>query len=853
MNTLAFPSLSTSLLTVAVTLWSPLAAQAADPRLQEAVLAETAEGDAKKALALYTTLARADDRDLARGAMLGQARLLRRLGRRDEAKALLETLAAAQGQGQKEAQRALGQGGEKGRIAELIESGRSSQEMKELVWFGEAAVPALIAAIEKLAGQPITIHRSGSGLPRELKSLTWALLRIGGQRVEAWLTTVVENGVPAARVAALYAVGKEIDPRLTTIATRLMDCDDVQVSRVALRGVGRYASADQLVRLLLDGRASQRVDAASNLVQHWSRFPNRVGAALAIVTAVESARLPPTESVRALIARIRDDSRFSDSPAARTARLRAWLLQPKEFKQFSFNRSTLVANENTDLLVRVTTQPGAGRFRNYIEAVLSSWTAESVDAVLQLSDQERLSPKALLRWWIEHAPRQRLPDLLRRMDRLGAAQNRSSWRRLEAMMKTPESGEIEALAEAASKLTVHDPSSINGVIALAIAVDSDQSGAILLELAGRGGVFSGQVGSFAQSSASRRLLAMTVPVLAQASVDARERESVLKEILRRQPGLLLGKLDGIADLGDAVSYTHLVQDPRIGMPEGLDQLVEEGLRRKPKLFSALLGVDQNDYVVTWPRVADVVYPHALERDPTKFLARWVSNQPKTAAKADFYGAAFAKTKWGQMLVAEVPTDATAQHIKPLMARLGDHPDEVASIGRILLQVKSDLSVGERGQLIRALTREVVDGRSSGTAAATLAGFDSSAVVIALNQAAATGHASEYVILSAWSATSAPELAPLLSRLQSSSREDVRKQAHEALRILDAAAHRRREASRHRALSTLIEQAKKPGKAQMRAIRALGHLTAPEAALALVELAGNDNEAVARLAEDVLSR
>ena len=99
----------------------------------------------------------------------------------------------------------------------------------------------------------------------------------------------------------------------------------------------------------------------------------------------------------------------------------------------------------------------------------------------------------------------------------------------------------------------------------------------------------------------------------------------------------------------------------------------------------------------------------------------------------------------------------------------------------------------------------------------------------------------------------PRFAPLLARLQASSNDTYRKEAQEALQILDAAATRQREASRQRALSTLIERAKQPGKAQMRAIRALGHLTAPEAILTLVELAGSEDEAIARLAEQVLAK
>ena len=170
-----------------------------------------------------TTMARAKDRELARRAMLGQARLLRRMGRRDEARALLETLATEQGQGQDEAKRALGQGGEKGQIAELIANARSSRAMEELVWIGESAVPELIAVIDEASKRSVPINRSGARVPRELKSCTQVLLRIGGKQAEAWLTGVVEKGTATARATVLDALSSQSNPELLRIATGSAD------------------------------------------------------------------------------------------------------------------------------------------------------------------------------------------------------------------------------------------------------------------------------------------------------------------------------------------------------------------------------------------------------------------------------------------------------------------------------------------------------------------------------------------------------------------------------------------------------------------------------------------------------
>ncbi len=255
--------LTTCLLLAALAATCPRApAQDGNPelRLQRAILADDAERDFERARGLYQAIA---DDESAPTAMRGEAaerlaKVLGKLGRHAEAavageraRTWLPKPAADPAQ-----DRAVD-----AEIRELIEKLRvgSGGEM-DLAWYGERAVPALLAVTDaEPALSVVTL-------------LSEVVFRIGGPRVEAWLDSVASGSDPLRRRAVLRGYGRMLSSQARVDASRLSafarDADpDSRVNALELDILGEWP----------DFLASLRHEDARVRRAAWSRFTRTPG------------------------------------------------------------------------------------------------------------------------------------------------------------------------------------------------------------------------------------------------------------------------------------------------------------------------------------------------------------------------------------------------------------------------------------------------------------------------------------------------------------------------------------------------------------------------------------------------
>lgn len=225
-------------------------AQTPAERLARAIVIEENEHDVGQAIELYRALAQdagadASTRDEA-SLRLGLA--LRRIGKDDESKAVLEALVARGGALAEQARTALQDPGDaenamiREKVAQFVSRGELSLE-DELVLLGAKAVPELIRAIA-IVGR--------GGMPRPCR----VLLRIGGEDVVAWLNELRISVDTWGQQSALVGFG-ETQSRTTSGAQR---------NRVKVSAEVR----DALVAFLDHSNAEVRATAITEL---WSLVP----------------------------------------------------------------------------------------------------------------------------------------------------------------------------------------------------------------------------------------------------------------------------------------------------------------------------------------------------------------------------------------------------------------------------------------------------------------------------------------------------------------------------------------------------------------------------------------------------
>lgn len=255
-------NLTTCLLLAALAATCPRAtAQDRNPelRLQRAILAEDAERDFERARGLYQAIT---DDESAPTAMRGEAaarlaKVLSKLGRHTEAAAAGERARTwlpkpAADPAQDQAVDA--------EIRELIEKLRvGAGGAMDLAWYGERAVPALLAVTDaEPALSVVTL-------------LSEVVFRIGGPRVEAWLDSVASGSDPLRRRAVLRGYGRSLTSarvdasRLSAFAR---DADpESRVNALELDILGEWP----------DFLASLRHEDARVRRAAWSRFPHSAG------------------------------------------------------------------------------------------------------------------------------------------------------------------------------------------------------------------------------------------------------------------------------------------------------------------------------------------------------------------------------------------------------------------------------------------------------------------------------------------------------------------------------------------------------------------------------------------------
>ncbi|MBI5851861.1 MAG: HEAT repeat domain-containing protein [Planctomycetes bacterium] len=230
-------------------------------RLQRAILAEDAERDFERARGLYQAIA---DDESAPAAMRGEAatrlaKVLSKLGRHEEAAAAGERARAWLPKPSADPAQDQAVDAE---IRELIEKLRNGTGgTMDLAWYGERAVPALLAVTDAELGLSV------------VTLLSEVAFRIGGPRVEAWLDSVASGNDPLRRRAVLRGYGRmrpstpgRVDASRLSAFARDMDAE-VRITALELDILGEWP--DFLASL---GHEDARVRRAA-----WSRFTDSVG------------------------------------------------------------------------------------------------------------------------------------------------------------------------------------------------------------------------------------------------------------------------------------------------------------------------------------------------------------------------------------------------------------------------------------------------------------------------------------------------------------------------------------------------------------------------------------------------
>lgn len=396
------------LLAALLALPTPAAAQDRDasPRLQKAILAEDSERDFERARALYQAIVddESADASLRGAAATGLARVLGRLGR--QAEALIAGQRAKtwlQQPASPSQDRAVDD-----EIRGLIEILRGNDDpfrLQELVWYGERAVPALIAAVEAELSH-VAVAR-----------LAEALLRIGGPNVERWLERCAA-GADALRKRAVLRGYARLDltqqVHHVALAPFARDGDpEVRAAALAMRVTGDWPDFAASLR-----HADARVHEAAWL---WltgarallDRFPAALPGHIARARElVDTAATRPTALSDATLEAILRFCNATVAPVERASLLlRATKDLPVQRIPFTFG-GVLPADSNRELtldLARTIAGDRAGpRFdvgEHLIGTVIGSWTRASMSELLEIAtlvgmDESRFTAIAAPQDWV---------------------------------------------------------------------------------------------------------------------------------------------------------------------------------------------------------------------------------------------------------------------------------------------------------------------------------------------------------------------------------------------------------------------------------------------------------------------
>lgn len=396
------------LLAALLALPTPAAAQDRDasPRLQKAILAEDSERDFERARALYQAIVddESADASLRGAAAAGLARVLGRLGRQAEALIVGQRAKAWLQQPASPAQDRAVDDEIRGLI-EILRGNDDPGRLQELVWYGERAVPALIAAVEAELSH-VAVAR-----------LAEALLRIGGPNVERWLERCAAGADALRKRAVLRGYGR-LDPSQqihhVVLAPFARDGDpEVRAAALAMRVTGDWPDLAASLR-----HADARVRDAAWL---WltgagallDRFPAALpGHAARARELVDIAAAGPPSVSDATLEAIRRFCQAAVEPVECASLLmKATKELPIHSTSFGIAHGSLPADSarelTLDLARSIATDRASARYaygRRLIAAVTHGWTRASMSELLEIAtlvgmDESRFAAIAAPQDW----------------------------------------------------------------------------------------------------------------------------------------------------------------------------------------------------------------------------------------------------------------------------------------------------------------------------------------------------------------------------------------------------------------------------------------------------------------------
>ncbi len=308
----------------------PQAQEKPDPRQQQAELAERVERDFAKAVALWRQIAddQAVDAERRARAQIAMANALQRLGRIDEAKAILAAAAQAGGKAGEEAGRLLEGSDERLRLRILATVDRAVEiaganvgvsfewhlpPWSDLLWIGE---PALDLLLERM-GQYEERSPVFSSIGRVVMAIGGAKAATGLERFVASRDVVLRRSL----LEAIPVVEADLERHFRSEPVRqvlLRLCDDAEprVRALALERLLPVMTKPELLARLgeADERARERA-----LGYLWKKIDREeMVVDVAFLAAMRRACSDPSLQVRAMVCRILKEDAFLDSgPAAR--------------------------------------------------------------------------------------------------------------------------------------------------------------------------------------------------------------------------------------------------------------------------------------------------------------------------------------------------------------------------------------------------------------------------------------------------------------------------------------------------------------------------------------------------------
>lgn len=396
------------LLAALLALPTPAAAQDrdGDPRLQKAILAEDSERDFERARALYQAIV--DDEaaaaNLRGAAAAGLARVLGRLGRQAEALIAGQRAKAWLQQPASPSQDRAVDDEIRGLI-EILRGNDDPSRLLELVWYGERAVPALVAAVEAELSH-VAVAR-----------LAEALLRIGGPNVESWLARCAAGTDALRKRAVLRGYGRMDQAQQVhhvALAPFARDDDpEVRAAALALRVTGDWSDFTASLK-----HADARVHEAA---WRWltgarallDRFPAALlGHAARARELVDIAAARPTDLSDATLEAIVIFCNATVEPVERASLLmQATKELPLRSGPFRIAPGSLPADSARELTLDLArtiaadrANPRQGIGRQLIAGVTHGWTRASMSELLEIAtlvgiDESRFTAIAAPQDW----------------------------------------------------------------------------------------------------------------------------------------------------------------------------------------------------------------------------------------------------------------------------------------------------------------------------------------------------------------------------------------------------------------------------------------------------------------------